>query len=355
MSKVLRRSTRNAAKVKSKKELQAKERADETMESTIEKTLSVDSTQAESNDSNQLNQENIDAKEKSAEETLKLITNKNSSVDDTQTETNAISQVKSNNSNEDEKVRVLTPAEKARIERNRQKALLLRQARLSCQQLQGSNTKTSGCSRIIDTGGGFFLEEDDNAVPKKVKRVEEPAPVIAGEMTSCLECDQLFLDSYLMSTYDYPACDNCKDLEEKHAVITKTDSRETYLLSETDLTLREPILKFVVRKNPRNHRWGDMKLYLKLQVEKRALEVWGSLEAIEEERESREKKREIAKRKKFNKKLKQLRQEVRSSLYEAKTAGHVHEYGVEAPCEEDEDMWQKICSLCGHRMTFEKM
>ena len=41
----------------------------------------------------------------------------------------------------------LTAAEKARCERNRQKALLLRQSRLSNQQLQGDFKKTIGCSR----------------------------------------------------------------------------------------------------------------------------------------------------------------------------------------------------------------
>ena len=39
-----------------------------------------------------------------------------------------------------------------------------------------------------------------------------------------------------------------------------------YLLSESDLAVREPLLKCVIRKNPRNNRWGDMKLYLRLQV-----------------------------------------------------------------------------------------
>lgn len=29
---------------------------------------------------------------------------------------------------------------------------------------------------------------------------------------------------------------------------------------------RTPPLKFIVRKNPHNPRWGDMKLYLRLQV-----------------------------------------------------------------------------------------
>nr|CAB3267790.1 DNA repair protein complementing XP-A cells homolog [Phallusia mammillata] len=248
----------------------------------------------------------------------------------------------------------LTATQKARIERNRQKALLLRQSRLSQQQLLGTKT-TTGCSRVIDTGGGFLLEENPDVKPRKLNRVEEPAPVIAGDDSICLECDKPFQDSYLLTTYDHQVCDKCRDPEEKHSVITKTEARETYLLSEVDITKREPILKYVVRKNPHNRRWGDMKLYLRLQIEERALEVWKTPEALEEERDSREQKREIAKKKKFNKNMKKLRQEVRSSLFEVKSNVHTHVFGPEIQSETDEDIYTKTCIECDHQITFEKM
>jgi len=57
-----------------------------------------------------------------------------------------------------------------------------------------------------------------------------------------------------------------RDNEDKHALITKTDAKQEYLLKDCDLDLREPPLKFIVRKNPHNSRWGDMKLYLHIQV-----------------------------------------------------------------------------------------
>jgi DNA-repair protein complementing XP-A cells len=49
-------------------------------------------------------------------------------------------------------------------------------------------------------------------------------------------------------------------------LVTKTDARTEYLLTDTDLEKRQPPLRYIVRKNPHNERWGDMKLYLKLQV-----------------------------------------------------------------------------------------
>lgn len=54
-----------------------------------------------------------------------------------------------------------------------------------------------------------------------------------------------------------------------------------------------------------------MKLFLRFQVEKRALEIWGDEETLEEEHRKREEKRDQAKVKKFNKKLKALRMQVR--------------------------------------------
>jgi len=54
---------------------------------------------------------------------------------------------------------------------------------------------------------------------------------------------------------------------------------------------------------------------LLFKIEKRALEVWGSPEALEDERERRESKRELAKKKRFQRNMKKLRQEVRASAW----------------------------------------
>jgi DNA repair protein len=54
--------------------------------------------------------------------------------------------------------------------------------------------------------------------------------------------------------------------DDKYSLITRTDARQEYLLKDCDLDLREPILRFILRKNPLNPRWGDMKLYLRLQA-----------------------------------------------------------------------------------------
>lgn len=46
-----------------------------------------------------------------------------------------------------------------------------------------------------------------------------------------------------------------------------------YLLKDCDLDKREPILKFITRKNPHNSNWGNMKLYLQIQVSVKNIEL----------------------------------------------------------------------------------
>ncbi|KAJ7423154.1 DNA repair protein complementing XP-A cell like protein [Willisornis vidua] len=168
------------------------------------------------------------------------------------------------------------------------------------------------------------------------------APVLEFDYLICGDCGKEFMDSYLMQHFDWATCDNCRDVEDKHKLITRTEAKEEYLLKDCDLDKREPVLRFIVKKNPHNSRWGEMKLYLKLQVIKRSLEVWGSEEALQEAKELRRDSREKMKQKKFDKKVKELRRAVRSSLWKKETRIHEHEYGPEENT--DEDTYKKTCT-----------
>lgn len=250
---------------------------------------------------------------------------------------------------------------KERAERNRQKALLLKKskivthpyARENSESTKGRLLKVQG-QRVIDSGGGFLIEENDELEQQMLKIRTEPEPVI-GKFNQCEECQQKFGDSYLLQTFDLVVCDKCRDKEGKHSLITKTEAKQEYLLKDCDLDKREPVLKYIVRKNPHNVNWGEMKLYLHLQIEQRALEVWGSEENLLKEKEARDIKREGAKIKKFNKKIKQLRMQVRSSLYDKTIkASHTHEFGEDTYNEED-DTYTHTCTICSYEETYEKM
>lgn len=261
---------------------------------------------------------------------------------------------------------VLSPAQRAHIEQKRQQALMLKHEKMKRRNPYSKNEEKKDSAKVvrvnntkmIDTGGGFFIEENEDLSDDDMKAamtlVTDPAPLFEEDRPYCLECDQPFDNSFLFHNFDHPVCDQCRDNDDKHSLITKTDARNDYLLKDVDFEKREPPLKFVVRKNPHNPRWGDMKLYLKLQVEKRALVVWGSEDALEKALEKKDDQREINKQKKFNKKMKELRMNVRSSLYTRATKSHSHEYGEEVYLP-DEDEYSRTCKTCGHSYTYDKL
>uniref|UniRef100_A0A3P8W0I1 Xeroderma pigmentosum, complementation group A n=1 Tax=Cynoglossus semilaevis TaxID=244447 RepID=A0A3P8W0I1_CYNSE len=253
----------------------------------------------------------------------------------------------------------LSAAMRAKIERNRQRALILRQARIASRPLSAVEGSTSAkVSKTVDSGAGFFIDEDEEQKEREhnVKKVvHDPAPVIQSDYLVCDECGKPFMDSYLSNSFALSVCDKCRDNDEKHKLISRTEAKQQYLLKDCDLDKREPPLRFILRKNPHNQRWGDMKLYLKVQVEKRGLEVWGSEEALEEAKETREENKEVQKQKRFNKKVKELRKAVRSSMWTTNTSTHVHQYGPEEVVDPEEDLYKKTCMSCGHELSYEKM
>uniref|UniRef100_A0AAY5K1E7 XPA C-terminal domain-containing protein n=1 Tax=Esox lucius TaxID=8010 RepID=A0AAY5K1E7_ESOLU len=170
----------------------------------------------------------------------------------------------------------LTPAMRAKIERNRQRALMLRQSRLASRPLTGDGGGSSAkLTKTIDSGGGFFIDEEEGQEEQKAKKVVHlPAPVIEADYLLCDDCDKPFMDSYLSNSFDLAVCDSCRDNEVKHKLISRTEAKQLYLLKDCDLDKREPVLRFVLRKNPHNPRWGDMKLYLKLQHTSKSINAW---------------------------------------------------------------------------------
>lgn len=255
----------------------------------------------------------------------------------------------------------LTEAQRKRIQRNKEKAIILRNSKLTNHPYSKNNnavvsvdkvTIKIGASTFKDTGGGFLLEEKPVEEEKVI--IPESAPFfMPHEEPECLLCKKKFAQSWLYTKFECKGCDGCKN-EEMFKLITKSEAMKEYLLKDIDLDKREPPLHYITRKNPHNVHWGEMKLYLQIQVEERALEVWGSEDKIQEELELREDKRIISKQNKYNKKMKELRMITRSSLYDqTSSASHTHEFGPETHIEED--TYKHTCATCGFDETFEKM
>ena len=81
-------------------------------------------------------------------------------------------------------------------------------------------------------------------------------------------------------------CDKCKSKNQNdcYKLITKSDAKSTYLLTDQELNSIPHILK----PNPKRPNWAKMHLYLVCQVESTAIAKWKSFEALLQEHEKRE-------------------------------------------------------------------
>ncbi|KAH8290085.1 hypothetical protein KR044_009635, partial [Drosophila immigrans] len=275
----------------------------------------------------------------------------------------------------------LTNAQKARIERNQAKAQKLREAKLVSHPYKNITnvSRYSGAAgedqaggqqgvikvqgtKYIDSGGGFLLEQPvlpiagaSDAKAAESAAIVDDAIAIPVVYEECLDCGDQYADSYLFNNFGHSVCDKCRDTDDRHALITRTEAKAEYLLKDCDFDKREPVLRYISRKNPHNVRWGEMKLYLHLQVLQRAMEVWGSEAELLRQHEQREDKRDMGKARKYNKQMKQLRMEVRSSLFTKQTTVvHQHEFGPDT-YNEEEDNYTHTCLTCPYSETYEKM
>ncbi|KAJ3373682.1 hypothetical protein GGF31_000526 [Allomyces arbusculus] len=247
-------------------------------------------------------------------------------------------------------------------------------------------------AEMKDTRGGF-LDEDygagdeaaDSGRPiKKQATANAPVlavPAVAGggpwdlpipadtDVTAprCRDCSTVAdLDPRYATHYAVTVCRACREqYPEKYALLTKTEVREDYLLTEEELrdNDRLPVWR---KPNPKKNTYHDMWLYLREHVEEFAIAKWGSLEKIDAEIDRREEERRAKREVKQKKQVAKLRQATRTSLWRDKIAGeaaalsgpHVHEW---VPAEDGGEDGEgggenaQVCRGCGMRSEIEEI
>lgn len=249
-------------------------------------------------------------------------------------------------------------------------------------------------SKMTDTKGGFLTAEDDpfNRALHTPNQEEKPANMtlreweraqllkklreqkagpfepglssLAGrtdKQKKCKECESLEIDWKWDEVFGCQVCNACKDkVPEKYSLLTKTEAKEDYLLTDPELK-DEELLPHLEKPNPHKSTWNNMMLYLRYQVEEYAFsdKKWGSAERLDEEFERRTAETKARKEKKFRAKLNDLKRRTRVDAYKRQKAGiqggnfgdslggkHEHEWGrtVEDP---DTGMTVKTCIECG--------
>lgn len=293
----------------------------------------------------------------------------------------------------------LTPEQKKRIEENRKKALAIRErllqqnrdasehkqeiipvpkaiekqeeTRKKTEELKPMNKKRDyidyDFSTMKDTHGGFMddppdIDESENKALEEWKEKQKrehivrdlAPPVDISQAPKCYECGSLEIDPNLYQNFrNVRVCRRCaKAKPEKYSLLTKTECKEDYLLTEPELQDLN-LLPRIEKPNP--HGFSRMQLFLRFQVEEFATKKWGSLDNLDKEWEKREEMRLKRKDKKYNDKLKQMRKKTRAEEFTRKLRNgvsinekHTHDWSEPTPFMKDDMKFNKRrCVDCG--------
>jgi len=162
----------------------------------------------------------------------------------------------------------------------------------------------------------------------------------------CRECNSLEIDHQFSKVFGIRVCKRCKEkCPEKYSLLTKTECKEDYLLTDPELK-DEELLPHLLRPNPHASTYSNMMLFLREQVEKVAFDKWGGEEGLDKEWERREQFKKRKREEKFEQGLRDLRKRTRNNLYQRRQeAAHVHHFeDVEAV--EDEEGGTKALKRC---------
>jgi DNA-repair protein complementing XP-A cells len=208
-------------------------------------------------------------------------------------------------------------------------------------------------SKMTDTKGGFLTTEDDphNKVLNAKEGDEKPAhmtlkewerfqllrslreqkagpfepgaSVMKSKQTRvCRECESFEIDWKWDEIFGCAVCNSCKEkFPEKYSLLTKTEAKEDYLLTDPELRDQE-LLPHLERPNPHKATWNNMMLFLRYQVEEYAFSrKWGSAEALDAAYEKRETEKKRRKQEKFKSKLQELKKRTRLDAHRRNRAG----------------------------------
>lgn len=95
----------------------------------------------------------------------------------------------------------------------------------------------------------------------------------------CAKCASPDVDGRFLRWFGVCVCDACKrEHPDRFGLCTKTEAREDFLLTDSEVDK----LPHVLRPNPHNPNWKDMKLFLLEHVHELAMKKYGSEQGLEQ-------------------------------------------------------------------------
>ncbi|RDB28512.1 DNA repair protein RAD14 [Hypsizygus marmoreus] len=195
-------------------------------------------------------------------------------------------------------------------------------------------------SKMVNSKGGFLLE-DGNEIDEDVRRKEkererqrarknlDPPMFLDPSLNpKCNECQSMDIDQTYKKVFGCLVCKKCQNGKpEKYSLLTKTECKEDYLLTDAELR-DEELLPHLLKANPHASTYANMMLFLRYQVEDFAWKKWGSPEALDAEYDRRTAEKKKKKNKKFEQGLKELRKRTKEGVWQRRRdEEHKHVFG----------------------------
>ncbi|CAO3627299.1 unnamed protein product [Cunninghamella blakesleeana] len=127
-------------------------------------------------------------------------------------------------------------------------------------------------SKLENTKGGYIVDE---VTEEKINKFKEQATKIdpylpysldPNENPKCRDCKWMDVDHIFFQVFHLSVCNACKEkYPERYSLITKTEAREDYLLTDPELRDTE-LLPHWSKPNPRKSTWNNMMLYVREMV-----------------------------------------------------------------------------------------
>ncbi|KAG0216946.1 XPA protein C-terminus-domain-containing protein [Mortierella sp. GBAus27b] len=213
-------------------------------------------------------------------------------------------------------------------------------------------------SNMKDTRAGFIQDLDDKDKIGSGSNANAAIFFGADDNYECQDCTSVDIDFQLLRYFHVPICVGCRDTQpEKYSLLTKTECRADYLLTDPELRDTE-LFPCWERPNPKKATWNNMLLYLRCQVEEYAFKKWGGPEGLDQEFERRERDKQTRKEAKFKKELRDLRNKTRTSIWQDKKMKqrpkpHQHHFGT-ALVDPESGASVQTCIECGIQVECEE-
>lgn len=215
-------------------------------------------------------------------------------------------------------------------------------------------------SKIKDPKGGFILEEQtesqkDEYDKKKAIQLDKRL-LIEKEDYKCESCGtNCEIDINYLYYFKVPVCYPCrKENIERYSLLTKTECRADYLLTEGELRDSNQLPTWI-KPNPHKKSYSNMILYMRGQIEQFAINKWGSLDNLDKEFDRRRIKKVERKRVITEEKIKQLRKRTRSISRKLDLFPQAHTHTFKT-ISHNKETFESICkcTVCGLTQTMEE-